>query len=132
MSSTNLTAVHEVIEQMQRCIEGSNNTNTGICGHMSTPALALFYQIAEGWPYHSKKYEWPIPSLFFDIGPTESYVLCRKADEDGLWKGPARTLRRDLCAYVLTYLTDPEFIAAKSWKNEAVEHILHTVEIDYV
>lgn len=29
-------------------------------------------------------------------------------------------------------MADAEFIAAKSWKSEAVEHILHLVETDYV
>jgi hypothetical protein len=132
MPNTNLTAVTEVIAQMQRCLEGSNEPNTGICGHMNPPAAALFYQVAEGWPYHSARKDWPIPSLFLNTSPNDSYFLCRDADERGLWQGPARTLRRDLCAYVLTYLTDPEFIAAKSWKSEAVEHILHLVETDYV
>lgn len=130
MPNTNLTAVREVIEQMQRCIEGSNDEDTGICGTMQPPALALFYQIAEGWPYHSKREDFPVPSLFYDECPAGSYFKCQEAES--LWQGPARTLRRDLCAYVLTYLTDPEFIAAKTWKSEAVEHILHTVEIDYV
>ena len=132
MSNTNMTAVAQVLTRMHECLSDRNDPHVGICGQMQPPALTLFYQIAEGWPYHSKKHEWPIPSLFRNVSPNDSYFLCRKADEDGLWKGPARTLRRNLCAYVLTYLTDPEYIAAKTWKSEAVEHILHEVETDYV
>lgn len=130
MSNTNLTAVAQVLSRMHECLDGRNDPAFGICGTMQPPALALFYQIAEGWPYHSKRGDFPIPSLFPDECPSGSYFRCREAES--LWQGPCRTLRRDLCAYVLTYLTDPEYIAASFWRSEAVEHILHTVEIDYV